>query len=409
MDTQYHRVALSEREKRPPHVSVSSFFSRSSHQSPIFTTKSRPKNWTWHILSHAVSFLWLAPIIALLVLNFKGHIIGASAWCPVGHCSSDAWADNAITRAARLDKDDHNVLGALQFIAKALEVWFMLIATALLFDMAMILARMEGGLPVGYLLTHLEFGDIRNLFNSLLWTSPFPHPNASESQKHRRSVSRLFIFGILAALLTILTNLMGPASAVLVLPTLQWVDTAHKPSQIYQGLGLDSSPQESFVFPLCNASELDVGNFSCTYASHGPSLDQFASNALVTEVQYEQNYGLPLSAITQESAVAFELNVTSDGNLVWVPNRQVLRDLSDDFFKLGNPKKYGDGATNLNDSLQIVLQREGPSIGFQALCNGGNVSVTNVADDKQIHCFSGWTQDDISNYTKVILDRENSL
>ena len=280
----------------------------------------------------------------------------------------------------------------------------MLIATALLFDMAMILARMEGGLPVGYLLTHLEFGDIRNLFNPLLWTSPLPHPNATESQKHRKSISRLFIFGVLAALLTILTNLMGPAAAVLVLPTLQWVDTIHKPAEIYQGLALDSSPQASSVFTSCNASELDAGNFSCTYASHAPSLDQFASTALLTEVQFEQDFGLRLSAISQESAMAFALNVTSDESLVWVPSRQVLRDLSVDYFQLEDPDTYGEGVTKLNDSLQVILQREGPSIGLQAYCSSGNVSVTNVANDKQVHCFSGWSEDNINNYTKVNSD-----
>ena len=403
MDTQYHPLAMPE--KRAPRVSVNSL-SRSSRSSPIFSKKSRPKSLIWHIFSHIVSFLWLAPIITLLVLNFKNHIIGASAWCPGGHCSSGvgssdpAAVSNTIERAAKLDRNDHNVLGALQFVAKALEVWFMLIATALLFDLAMILARMDGGLPVAYVLTHLEFGDIRNLFNPLLWTSPWPHRNATHSQKHRRSVSRLFIFAVLAALLTILTNLMGPATAVLVLPTLQWVDTPHKPVQMFKGLHLDRAPQEDLIFPICNSSQLDAGNYSCTFYPHSASLDQFASAALSTEVQWEQPYGAFAMTALQESAVNFALNATTDGSLVWVPNRQVLRFLTVDFNHSIYPQTYGTG-TSLNESLQLILNRQGPSIGFQAYCNNGNVSVTKVADDKEIHCFSNYTQDFLSHYTKV--------
>ncbi|KAL9126766.1 MAG: hypothetical protein Q9217_004235 [Psora testacea] len=401
MDIRYEPVASSPKSaKKGPTVSVSSLFSQSP-RSQAYTTKSRPKSWPWHFLSHFFSFLWLAPIIALLVLNFKQHVIGASVWCPFGKCASNVFEHNAVARAAKLDKADHNLLGALQFIAKALEVWFFFIATALLYDLAMILARHESGLPIGYILTHLEFGDIRNLLNPLLWTSPFPHAHASQSQKHRKSVSKLFIFGIIAAFLTILTNLMGPAAAVLVLPTLQWVSTPRNASQIYQGNGLGVSPSEDLaLLRSCNASQLDAGNFSCTYADHGPSMDQWAATALLTTVQYEQHYGIPILGTSQESAVLFALNVTANGSLMWTPNRQVLQELSHDYLSLADPQNWGTGMTQMNDSLQVIINRQGPSIGFETACAVGNLSVTNVADDKQIHCFSGWTQDDVHNYTK---------
>lgn len=41
--------------------------------------KNRPRSWSWHILSHVVSFTWVIPMIALLVLNFRNFIIGPSA------------------------------------------------------------------------------------------------------------------------------------------------------------------------------------------------------------------------------------------------------------------------------------------------------------------------------------------
>ncbi|KAL9102459.1 MAG: hypothetical protein Q9163_002389 [Psora crenata] len=407
MDTRYERVALAPLpEKKGPSVSVKSLFIASPRSPVLPLTKSRPKSWPWHLLSHLLSFLWLAPISALLVLNFKQHVIGPSVWCPRGKCASDAFEENAVARAAKLDRADHNILGALQFVAKALEVWFMLIATALLYDLTMILARTKGGVPVGYILSHIEFGDIRNLFSPLMWTSPFPNANASTSQKHRKSISQLCFFAILAAFLTILTNLMGPATAVLVLPTLQWVTTPRHATQIYQGIALGESPQAEPAFlSSCNASDLDVGNFSCTYATQGASLDQWAATAHLTTVQYEQTYGIPILGTSQESAVLFSLNTTAKGNIFWTPSRQVLRELSRDYLNLAD----GKGMTQLNDSLQVVLNREGPSIGVQPACYAGNVSVTDVDEGKQVHCFSGWTIDYVHNYTKFWIGNLNSV
>ena len=167
-----------------------------------------------HVLTHVVGFLWIAPIVTLLVLNFKNHVIGASIWCPRGKCNAQAYGGNAIATASKLDGEDHNILGALQFVAKGLEVWFMVVATSLVYDVALFLAKSKGGLPIGYLFTHLEFGDIRNLVNPLLWTSPIPHGNLMPSKPS--GTWKLYLFAILAASLTILTNLMGPATAVLV-------------------------------------------------------------------------------------------------------------------------------------------------------------------------------------------------
>ena len=107
----------------------------------IPSPKSRPKSYPWHFFSQLVSLLWLGPIITLLVLNFRNHVIGASIWCPFGKCSSDAFGDDAIATAIRLDKRDHDLLASFQFAAQAIEIWFLIIATALLYDVGMIFAR----------------------------------------------------------------------------------------------------------------------------------------------------------------------------------------------------------------------------------------------------------------------------
>ena len=360
--------------------------------------------WTWHIFSHLISFLWLVPIAALLALNFKRHIVGASVWCPMGKCSSHAFDSDAMEKASRLDRDDHNTLGALQFVSKALEIWFLIIATTLVYDVAMMFANKGGGLPVGYLLTHLEFSDPRNIFNPLMWTSPVPHRNSASARNRSRTI-KLYFFAILASFLTILVNLMGPATAVLVLPTLQWIDTPHVPDQIFNDTGADLLPSGDYLFPGCTKAMLRAGNYSCTYDVYGASLDAWANAARASQKQEEQDMGLLNFGVSQEGLFDFTLNVTTSTDVIWVPNRQVLRSFSYDFIKMAK-QIFGapDGSVKTtpvyNNSLTTVLQRTGPSIGLNANCYRGNITFKEVDDNRAILCVQGWTADYISFYTK---------
>ena len=340
----------------------------------------RRRRWAWYILSHLVSLLWLGPITALLVLNYKKYIIGASVWCPGGRCSADPFGIDAVQKASELDRKDHNALGALQFVAKALEVWFMLIATTLVYDFAMLYARKGGGLPAGFFLTHLEFGDIRNLFNPLMWTAAFPLANSGP--KRTSSTLKLYLFAILAAFLTILTNLMGPATAVLVLPTLQWIDMPYEPDQIFNGTNYGMYPVSDSAIPGCSAEQLAAGNYSCVYEIYGPSLETLAD-----------------SGVSTEGSCTYILNVTKD-QVLWTPNRQVLRALSRDF----NEDILGLVASNriYNNSLQTLLQRQGPSIGTRSICGFGNMTDHKVGKDKNVRCYKDWTLDSISFYTQCI-------
>ena len=286
-----------------------------------------------------------------------------------------------------------------------------MIATALLFDVAMILARSPGGLPVGCLLTYLEFSDVKNLVNPLLWTSPFPGKD-SPSDRKRRGITKLPLFALLAAFLTILTNLMGAATAVLLIPSLQWVETERVPKEIFDGLALAQPPQGNMVFAgSCSDAQLSAGNFSCTSNVYGPSLDELAATALSSTKQFEQPFRTAILATSQESALQSALNASSDLESLWVAKWQVLRELSRDYLSaIGMTHNYlraigdtdeGPGDARFNESLQTILQRTGPSIGVQANCYAGNLSVAKVADEKEIHYFSQWSPDEIHNYTKV--------
>ena len=383
-------------------------------------TKRRTGGLTLHILGHIIGLLWLAPIIALLVLNFNNHVIGASVWCPSGRCDSGAFdiEGKAIERAEKLDRRDHDVLGGLQYVAKALEVWFMFVATGLVYDIALLFAKRWGGLPIGYLFTHLEFGDIRNLVNPTLWTSPLPHDTQN---KRGRSTLKLYLFAAFVAFLTLLTNFMGPAAAALVLPTLQWVDTDKIPVQQYIVTDAGSPPRGNTVLPGCTDAELQDRNYTCTSRTYGPSLDSFLASAASSIQQGQLPWGYSdIKAASNEGLLTFQANLSaSDGQeLVWIPLRQTLRDLSLDFINLQSTV-YGDGMQvnetsnsqprkemiRYNTSLETVLQRQGPAIGVQIACHIGNYTEVDIDNDRTVMCYDNWS-DGHSNYTKCI--REGS-
>ncbi|MCJ1469067.1 hypothetical protein MMC07_007699 [Pseudocyphellaria aurata] len=364
------------------------------------------KRWLLHLISHLVTALWLAPIAWLLYLNYKRHIIGASVWCPGKKCSAGVFEsdpNNYIQRANQLDRNDHNALGALQFVAKGLEIWFMLVATALIYDVAMVFARRGGGLPLGYMLTHLEFGDFRNLFNWSMWTSPIPHANSASARQRLRTMT-LYLFAVLAAFLTLLTNLMGPATAVLVLPTLQWIDTPHQADQIFNGTGAALEPGgDGFSFPGCNNESLTLETYSCNAAAFAPSLDAWATSAAANVRQNAQfQNGINLG-VSQEGAFDFTLNISMSDPVVWVPNRQVLHWLSIDLMNL-YANVYGEANSKIryNDSLTTVLQRTGPSIGVNVNYNMGNWTIYELSETKMVECFGGWTVDYKNFYTKCV-------
>ena len=98
-----------------------------------------------------LSLLWCAPAIALLVLNGTGTIVGASAWCPTGNCPGIPVGTNKSLQEliAKADHDTHDFLGGLQFVAKAMEVWFVYISVTFVYIIVSVLARSEHGLPIG--------------------------------------------------------------------------------------------------------------------------------------------------------------------------------------------------------------------------------------------------------------------
>lgn len=364
---------------------------------------------TWAVVSQIISLLWLIPILALLILNYRKYIIGASIWCPRGHCSAELFSPRAIAKAAQLDMQDHNVIGALQFVSKALEVWFVFIATSLVYDMAMLLAKKGGGLPIAFLMTHLEFADIRYLVNPLLWTSPIPHPSTSPRTRSL-ATGKLYLFVLLAASLTVLTNLMGPAAAVLAIPTLQWIETPRVRDLMFNGTNADWPAGGELTAANCTTAQLEWANYSCTEALLGPSLDSYAQYTRAASKQWELPFSTNLIPISQEGSTQFTVNISDGSDLIWSPNRYALRDLSKDIDIVANAflgyptEDETQPPQNFNNSLSTILQRESISFGISTRCYFGTVSDMIIDDLRWVSCYEGWYLPGApkSNYTMCI-------
>ncbi|KAI9763244.1 MAG: hypothetical protein M1840_000819 [Geoglossum simile] len=347
----------------------------------------RQKAWLRRIFFQALGVAWLVPAITLLVLNFKHFIVGASIGCHGERCSLNLAQPDYFAKTQRLDRLDHNALGTLQIASKVMEVWFVMVAASVVYDLAILLAR-HGGLPAGLFTAEAEFGDIRFLFNPELWTSPMPIQKTG-TKKERTGTARLYGFSILVAILCVVVNLMGPATAVLILPTLQWIDRPAQPGPTFDRLAADAAPSSENIAFGCNASTLAQRDYSCTANLYAPTLDSWLASQAASEKQHSENQpsGV-IPSISQEGSVSFTFNGTRnasvEGTVFWAPNRQTLRELSDDYLKTLQP----DGDSALNNTLGALLHRPGPTIGLQIFCSTGNVSTITLADDKQIRCYT---------------------
>lgn len=419
-------------------------FSQSSPElgsDPTFEAERRPqhtssKRWVVTLLFQLLGLLWVVPILTLLILNFKNHIIGASAWCPNGHCWVDAW--NPATSVPqhnmeKFDKDNHNLLGALQLVSKALEVWFSLIATSLVYIVTMAVASKSHGLPIGYLSRPTEFSELPGLLDPTLWTSMPPFRDRS-NPNHVTFRTRLYLFVVMTVLLCIVANLMGPATAVLALPSLQWIASAQIGNTSFSALNAGIPPsadgwlnESSYS---CSTNDFSNGLYSCTSTVWAPNLDAWIDSFKASELQ-----GFP-SGLSQQESVAFTFNYTyhvdSAANDVfsdftfWAPSRQLVSELSDDTEMVAGIAR-GFNSTMLtefssdydsyvvyNSSLQIALQRNGPILGALATQWVGDDTMywTTVVDSqRQIRCYAWYQIDNVplvlengvtGNYTRCI-------
>lgn len=286
---------------------------------------------------HIISLLWLGPIITLLYVNFFHHVIGPSVWCPFGKCS--VTDDYGAAKASQNDRYDHNTNGVLLFAAKGLEVWFAFVAGLLVYEAQMVLGRSKDGLPKNYSHTYLEFSDILNVLKISKWSAPIR--DAYHLQESRREVFNLCLFVLLASFMTLLVNLMGPSTGVLILPSVQSIKQDRNASELFIQIQSHIPPSNQFSLVGCNETWLEDHRYSCAERLRGPELDSMIAFA-VASIRKNEAFGLGDTssgslAESQEFNLQFLANnftyhLTDDDDIgeYIVPSRQTLRRLSDD-------------------------------------------------------------------------------
>lgn len=364
------------------------------------------------LFAQFLGFLWLVPMISLLALNLSSHIIGPSAWCPRGQCSADSLNGVAIGVARLLDKADHNTLGVLQFVAKALELWFGFIAANLIYNITMRLTSRNDGLPLGLLCASIEVADPRSLFGSFDSTRSPPRLGHSGTKTTRLLLGFFVTFLVLICMLV---NVMGPATAVLALPTLQWIDINRHAMHNLRSLNVASGPAGNNLFPECTGVNLTMGQYSCNSNSYAASLDAFVDLTIAGASQGSPfiNSSLP----SQEADVLLTFNATGeDLPVAWAPSRQVLRELSKDYENFRTAYIANTDKTPTNDdpqyihytsSLQTILERQGPLLGaYMGYYIPTNIIHVKVGTSQDLRCYEGYRSTIVSRkrnqYTKCL-------
>lgn len=389
------------------------------HEVSAMKSKRRP-SLLWTLVSQFLGLAWLAPIIALLMLNFQGYIAGASVSCGLRKCNDNSFSINATRTSQQLNTDDHDILGVLQLVAKVLETWFIFLAGCLVYDLTMLLARRGDGLPMRYLTSPREFSELRTFLDRSFWSSVNPFTSNSQIQNSVPSSSQprtqkliLVSFILFIAAISIICNLMGPATAILLLPTLVWRELPIPQTQAFAGIASAEPPAGDILW--CSDTSLAAGQYSCTEPFIGNSVDSMLSVAAKGVLQREDY-------VDYIAALVFPLNLSYFQDIL-VPSRQTLAIVDADLIEsavAGASSNYSEAVAAipiytaaetlpfenislftynaLRNAQQVIRVRQGPGFLLQAQCYE-DVSVIEISDDKVVRCYNIPNPDDttISN------------
>ncbi|GIZ37826.1 hypothetical protein CKM354_000125900 [Cercospora kikuchii] len=387
----------------------------------ILTTRPWPSTLGMQL----ASILWLAPIIALLYLNFKNHEIGQSAWCPGGgSCNNGTYDANpglAAQNALKYSKESRDLLGSLQLVAKALEIWFALIALWFVYLFTMRMASKDHGVPVEYLTRAYRLGEFFEIFRPRTWTSL----SSKSTTRNTKESALLWIFVITSVVVSLLCVLMGPATAVLVLPTQQWLETKDYVTGQLKEFNAASPPSVSgFLLgqkQRCSDQDVQEKRWSCISPGSSYRLDYWLVSSIFA------GRGIQFS----EAPISFASNMTDDQNYrspvpVWVPNRQLLWEFTYDEMYYKAMQTGTTSLADLNDhfsldepiseelyqryrvfekAIELENTREGPILGLVANQwpapewvqdndtppDGVNwIWTTTVDENRQVRCYPVW-------------------
>lgn len=336
----------------------------------------------------ALCAFWLGPALTLVWLNFSGHVVGAS----IGdhRCHLNVFSNRMFEEEARCNKASHTAMGWLQLTSKILEIWFMVVISGILYDVLKLLSSLENHFPVGFLAKYVEVGDPLSLAR---W------PKGAKKVKHHA-------FIVLVSVFCVLVNLMAPATAILILPSLQWIVVAPRMLGVFDSTAAHDPPRNPDIAINCNAITLAARNFSCTEVPYAHTLDQLFASVASSLGQIGATDIIFDPVISQEQQVSLIVN-TTDADVDWIPVRQVGREISDDYLRYANAVRQDPQPANyssLTSSLSTFLVRNGPTIGLAGGAYRGNLSVGIVGDEKTVRCYGGWDlyADNGTEFTRCI-------
>ncbi|KAK5653266.1 hypothetical protein OQA88_9165 [Cercophora sp. LCS_1] len=233
-------------------------------------------------------------------------------------------------------------VGVMQIVAKVLELWFILIACGFAYNIIWRLAQ-HRSLPMQYLFLHNRLADPMVFLSKSFWVGPLrPKPG---------SRALLYAFSALVVVLSLVCNLMGPAVAVLLLPT---KGTAEVGSLIPR------------YFVQLKAS-VSVGPLD----PHNHTFVRIPSRQILTRLEFDvMSYD---AALAPELTRLMQEELEADGLETMLPDEPVSEKLQ---------RTY-------NTTLDIAIARRGPEIVSSSACTYGlgNISVLAVGQDKFVRCY----------------------
>ena len=404
---------------------------RAVDEDPPPEGKTKPKSILWQLCSLAFGLFWLAPTLYLLYINFTGHIVGPSIGCLRSSCRIDFHKTTQIQQAQDLAKADKNAIAWLQLAAKVLDAWLLAIAGSLVYSTLRVISGRDSAssLPVGFLHIHMELADLRCLLK-LFWHR-FREVHKEKESEGRRARKRLYNFIIFAASVCIISNLMGPAAAVLIIPSLQWIDVNQASNLWLVKLQSSEPPRGDRISPTCSPGNLTAGNYSCMTRIYGATSDFLAAAAVATADQIfklpentldSRKNALLLPPILQEGNVSFTVNIS---DYVWVALRQSVRNITADLMDWDMATRtlqpahanYPDSHI-FNRSLDSRLLQRGPTIGQESFCIINNATESPLANDQSVRCYpsretiicipagSGWSNISQARSSFTIIDQD---
>ena len=196
-------------------------------------------------LNKQMAFEWSCHIVALSATLYLASLSFANYY----------WVDeNQWTSSwyfAHLSQDD--ALKALQFAAKAHELFIVMSLVAMVLHLVRRRLTKSNGLSVGHLVSGYQVESLNLLFRRRLWSPALARPIQSPGAVVVTAIRFVSI---------LLAKLVGPASAILVLPSLRWWPVEHPFTT--PGLWVNCNCTYNDMYPIDLSSEevLSVWNAS---------------------------------------------------------------------------------------------------------------------------------------------------